>query len=284
MEVLTRAQVSSRFKTIYELGSGAFGRVEKVYDRVSNEVRAVKIIRKDDSAVDRNREVQLLRSLSHPNIVEFHESFEVDDDVGVVMEYCGNGNLASQKSRMTEAVLLAIVRDVASALCYVHRKNVIHFDVKPQNVLLSSIGEAKLADFGVSRRADSTAAGAGCAKPGTVMYMAPELLSGGRATSASDVWALGVTAFEMAVGVPIALTGAETFDEWFATHEAAFQGDGRRWSPHFTRLVRRMLAADPAKRISAEDILAVPQIADAPPTWLVFGDAAEPRSEIFWDD
>jgi serine/threonine protein kinase len=284
MDSLSKTKVTSRFQTIYELGSGAFGRVEKVYDRQNNDVRAIKIIKPDGDSSDYTREVNLLQRLSHPNIVAFHESFRVDSELYIVMEFCGNSNLSTHKPRMTEAFLMAIVRDMASALAEIHSKNLIHFDVKPQNVLLSSIGEAKLSDFGVTSRADSTVARDQCAKPGTMMYMAPELLAGKQATSAADIWALGITAFEMAVGVPIALTGAETIDEWFANHDAVFVADGQPWSHHFTRLLRRMLTEDPNKRITAQEILAIPQLANIQPTWLIAGDIIEPDSQIFWDE
>jgi serine/threonine protein kinase len=182
------------------------------------------------------------------------------------MEFCGNSNLSTHKLRMTEAFLMAIVRDLASALAEIHSKNLIHFDVKPQNVLLSLIGKAKLSDFGITSRANSTVARDQCAKPGTMMYMAPELLAGKQATSAADIWALGITAFEMAVGVPIALTDAETIDEWLANHDAVFVADGQPWSRHFTRLLRRMFIEDPNKRITAQEILAIPQLTNIPPT------------------
>jgi serine/threonine protein kinase len=284
MDSLSKTRITPRFQTIYELGSGAFGRVEKVYDRQSSDVRAVKIIKPENDAPDYTCEVNLLQSLSHPNIVTFYESFKVESELYIVMEFCGNGNLSNHKQRMTETFLMAIIRDIAAALAEIHSKNFIHFDVKPQNILLSSIGEAKLSDFGVSSRSDSTIAGTGCAKPGTMMYMAPELLAGKRATQASDIWAFGITVFEMAVGVPISLTGAQTFDEWFSNHDAVFAADGEPWPHSFTRLLRRMLTEDPENRITAQEILEIQEVANIQPTWLIAGDILEPESNIFWDE
>jgi serine/threonine protein kinase len=170
IDSLSKTRTIPRFQTIYELGSGAFGRVEKVYDQQSSDVRAVRIMKTKGDAPDYTREVNLLQSLFNPNIVTFSESFKVESELYILMELCGKGNLSYHKQRMTEMFPIAIIRDVAAALAEIHGKNLVHFDVKPQNILLSSINETKLSDFGVSRRADSTIARTGCAKPGTRMY------------------------------------------------------------------------------------------------------------------
>jgi serine/threonine protein kinase len=221
--------------------------------------------------------------MAHPNIVKFTESFAVDQELVIVMEYCGNGNLSRAKSEMTELLLFAIVRDVACALAYVHERNMIHFDVKPQNILLSAIGEIRLSDFGISRHADSRTVQAECRKPGTIFYMAPEMLQGKPATPAVDIWALGVTAFEMAVGVPIGLTDCSTFDEWISKHDHKFV-DGKAWSKEGIALMRRMLEVNPQTRITPAEILQVGFIQDVPPTWFLTGNMIERSSEIFWED
>jgi serine/threonine protein kinase len=284
MKSLTRAEAQARFQPIYEIGSGAFARVEKVYDRQTSTVIAIKILNDGQDEMEQQREAVLLQSLSHPNIVRCFEFLCIDNQFHILTEFCGNDNLANHKTKITECLLLAIIRDIALALQYIHGLSLIHFDVKPQNILLSSVGEAKLADFGVTRHAESTIARSQCAKPGTVLYMAPELLAGETATSAVDIWALGITAFEMAVGVPLGLTDSATFDQWLASHDPIFGATQQRWSPFFTRMVRRMLSERPESRLSAGQILALPAIAELPPTWLLCGNMIEPNSEIFWED
>jgi serine/threonine protein kinase len=284
MKSLTRSEAQARFQSIYEIGSGAFARVEKVYDRHANTVIAVKILNDQQDETEEQREAVLLQSLSHPNIVRCFEFIRVDNHLHILTEFCGNGNLAIHKTKITESLLLAIIRDIALALQYIHSMNLIHFDVKPQNILISSVGEAKLADFGVTRHAESTIARSQGAKPGTVLYMAPELIRGETATCAVDIWALGITAFEMAVGVPLGLTDSSTFDEWLVNHDPIFNATQQAWSQFFTRLVRRMLSENAKNRLSAREILVLPAIAELPPTWLLCGNMIEPNSDIFWED
>jgi protein-serine/threonine kinase len=283
MEQMDKATYAARFQVIHEVGAGAFGRVEKVYDRKTRQVRAIKIILFGD-APEELEEVKLLQQLKHQNIVQFHESFAVDREFMILMEFCSNGNIAQLKPLINELLLLAIIRDLASALAHIHERSLIHFDVKPQNVLLSSIGEIRLSDFGISRRADSATVQKQCGKPGTVLYMSPEMLQGKPATSAVDIWSLGITAFEMAVGVPIGLTDCKNFDEWLSKNEHVFAADGQIWSSGLKKLIAGMLERNASKRTTAKEILELPIIKDCPPTWLLTGNIIEPSSEVFWED
>jgi serine/threonine protein kinase len=284
MRSLNRSEVQARFQLIHEIGSGSFARVEKVYDRITKQVIAMKILNDGQDETEERREATLLQSLKHPNIVQCLDSFRVENRLHIATEFCGNGHLGAHKTTINETLLLAVIRDICSALEYIHGLNLIHFDVKPQNILISSLGEAKLADFGVSRHADSTIAHSQCAKPGTILYMAPELIRWETATRAVDIWSLGITVFEMAVGVPIGLTGFNTFDEWLANNDPVFSANNQSWSPLFTRLVRKMLTENPENRIAAGQILVIPQISNLPPTWFLAGNMIYPGSEIFWED
>jgi serine/threonine protein kinase len=248
------------------------------------QVIALKILNDGQDWVEEQREAALHQSLTHEHIVQCFDYFFVDNRLHIATEFCGNGQLAKHKPTINETLLLAVIRDIASALEYLHGMNLIHFDVKPQNILISSIGEAKLADFGVSHHMDSTIAQSQCGKPGTLLYMAPEIVRGETATGAADVWALGITAFEMAVGVPIGLTDSATLNEWTTKHNPVFTSDQTPWSSGFTRMLRRMLTENPRKRITPGGILALPQISDLPPTWFLAGRMIDPDSTAFWED
>jgi serine/threonine protein kinase len=284
MKSFGRSEAQARFQMIYEIGSGEFARVQKVYDRTTRQVIVMKTLHHGLDENAEEQEIELLQSLTHPHIVQCLGGFRIGDELQIAMEYCGNGCLGSHKGRITEQVLLAVIRDIATALEYIHSRNLIHFDVKPQNILINTVGEAKLADFGVSRHADSTIARAQCAKAGTDLYVAPELKNGETATSAADIWGLGMTAFEMAVGIPIGLTDCESFDEWIANYDPVFKSTQKPWSPSFTRMVRRMLISNPTNRITSKEILALPHIAKLSPTWFLTSDMMDPKSDIFWDD
>jgi hypothetical protein len=88
----------------------------------------------------------------------------------------------------------------------------------------------------------------------------------------------------MAVGVPIGLTDSKTFDEWIANHDPVFSSNQESWSLSFTCLLRRMLTETVKNRITAAQILALPQIAYMLPTWILWGPMLEPNSEIVWED
>ena len=264
------AIVAKRFKTIYEIGTGTFGRVEKCFDRETGQVVALKSVPLDN-ADQFTREVNLMKSLSHPNIVAFYESFEAATELSISMEFCANGNLTNHKSKIDTEMILAIVRDIASALEYLHARDVIHLDVKPQNILVTSIGEVKLGDFGISRHTDTAAAG------GTILYMAPELLTGGTPTPAADIWSLGMTAFELATGVPVSLTGFSSFGAWKQVNKL---------DERVVSVLERMLCVCPKERATAAEI--VKMLVDVPATWVIAmrtpNQWITPKAHIFWED
>jgi serine/threonine protein kinase len=105
--------------------------------------------------------------------------------------------------------------------------------------------------------------------------LAPELLESETATAAVDIWVLGI---------PIGLTDCMLFDELLVNHDPIFSSNQKPWSPFFTRTVRRMMIENVQNRITAAQILAIQQISDLPPTWLLSDSMVEPNSEIFWED
>lgn len=145
--------------------------------------------------------------LTHPNIVTVHD-FEADDDYAyLVMEYVDGLTLAELMARVEGGVLIFdevahILKSTADALDYAHSMGVLHLDIKPANVMVSHDGTVKLADFGMASL--SSAAGWNEARGGTVGYMPPEQLSAQMVDERSDVFSLGVVAYE-------ALTGTSPF-------------------------------------------------------------------------
>lgn len=274
---MARTDFERRFSVIHGIGSGASGQVDKAYDRENNRVVAVKTIPRsaDESYVS---ELRMMEEIDHANIVKMFEVFEVDGNLKIVMDFCGNGNLTTRKTRMTESMILCVIRDVANALSYLHKRNIVHCDIKPQNVLFSSIAEIKVSDFGISRHID-TAGDHDLA--GTIFYMAPELLDGRDPSPAADMWALGITAFELVTGVPLALTEERTLDKYIERHGT------ETWSDSVLGLVRKMLTHDPGTRIQAHEIADDPSIRYIPHTWIIAaadkGEWITPKSDVFWE-
>eukprot|EP01025_Chloroclados_australasicus_P033568 TRINITY_DN34271_c0_g3_i1.p1 TRINITY_DN34271_c0_g3~~TRINITY_DN34271_c0_g3_i1.p1 ORF type:complete len:382 (-),score=49.23 TRINITY_DN34271_c0_g3_i1:240-1385(-) len=193
------------------LGNGVSGDVKKVRHKQTKEIFAMKTIRINlsDESVGKNivNELKTLHCSSHRNIVQCHQSYFELYMISIVMEFVDGGSLAQvihsqggKQKQIPEKYLAQIAKQVLDGLYYLHYElRAIHRDIKPQNLLLSSSGTLKIADFGVSTllgdRGNSVESWVG-----TVTYMYPERLNGERYSFNSDVWSLGVILYECATG------------------------------------------------------------------------------------
>src|SRR5918996_438035 len=148
------------------------------------------------------REAKLGASLNHPNLVSVFDTATDDEGVLIVMEYVEGEALARALKRgpLPPERVASIVRDVGSALDHAHAQGVVHRDVKPGNVLLRRDGVTKLVDLGIATASDQTRITHSGMVLGTAAYMAPEQLEGGETSSATDVYALAVVAYEALTG------------------------------------------------------------------------------------
>jgi len=188
------------------LGRGGCGVVVRAHDRVLKEAVAIKIVRAELAseqvwAARLAREVKLARQIQHPHVCRVFDFQQADGRVFLVMELADRGTLRGEirsgalKARPL-AERIADARAVASALAAIHQAGIVHRDLTPQNLLRMSDGRVALTDFGLATdvREGSSVHG------GTISYMAPELLRGGRSSFVSDVWALGVVMHEIVFG------------------------------------------------------------------------------------
>ena len=139
-------------------------------------------------------EVNILTKLDHPNIVKYYETYIDEKYIYLVMEFIGGGELfekiAQQKNQVFSEDMAAVyMKKLFGALHHMHSQKVVHRDIKPENIMLSSNGELKLIDFGLSKRQDGNKKLKTIA--GTPYYMAPEVLDG-QYDSKCDTWSLGV--------------------------------------------------------------------------------------------
>jgi polo-like kinase 1 len=146
-------------------------------------------------------EIEIHRSLHHSHIVKFMGVCQDADFVYILLEFCPGGtllDLVRSQSRLDERTAAGYCRAILDSLAYIHKRGIVHGDVKLQNLLLDANGRAKLSDFGLSVRISHDVHISTCGTPG---YMSPEVLTGSsERTPAVDIWALGVCAFMMLTG------------------------------------------------------------------------------------
>jgi calcium-dependent protein kinase len=190
-----------------ELGSGAYGVVYLAIDKATGEKRAIKAMNKDqiDDKEALENELAILKSLDHPNIVKLFEVYEFKNNIYLVTELCEGGELfyhITKTKHLTEAQAAKIMRQIFSAISYLHSKKICHRDLKPENFLLkweNDDSSIKLIDFGLSKKLKDNEL---MTDPnGTPFYIAPEILDG-EYTEAVDNWSLGVILYIMLSGSP----------------------------------------------------------------------------------
>ncbi len=185
------------------------GEVFLARDRVLGRDVALKVLRRqyagDSEFAERfKREARSAASLSHPNIVQVYDRGETDEGASyIAMEYVPGGTLKeriSDRGPLEASEAAALGAQVAEALGAAHDRGMVHRDIKPQNVLLTTRGDAKVADFGIARAGSSVTISKTGSVMGTAGYMSPEQALGEPATPRSDLYSLGVVLYEALTG------------------------------------------------------------------------------------
>ncbi len=207
-----KKSIQDTYQILEDIGKGGMAQVYKAVQNSLGRVVAIKEIKPAIAAspemVERfKREARTAASLVHENIVQVYNFGEQKKSgLFIVMEYVEGQDLKSliaKSDRINPGIAAIIGREIARALAFAHSKGLIHRDVKPGNVMLSTGGEVKLMDFGIVREADSDLTSTG-ALMGTPSYMAPEQFLGEKVSPAADLFSLGVVIYE-------ALTGEKPF-------------------------------------------------------------------------
>ncbi|XP_073420814.1 serine/threonine-protein kinase SIK1 isoform X2 [Dendrobates tinctorius] len=240
------------------LGKGNFAVVKLARHRVTNTQVAIKII--DKTRLDRAnlektyREVEIMKRLRHPHIIRLYQVMETKDMIYIVTEYAKNGELfdyLTVRGRLSEEEARAKFLQILSAVEYCHSQNIVHRDLKTENLLLSEGMDVKLADFGFGNfYIEGRPLNTWCGSP---PYAAPEVFQGKEYEGPLlDVWSLGVVLY-------VLLCGSFPFDGPNLPAVRQRVLDGRFRIPYYMSqdcesLLRRMLVVDPAKRLSIAQI------------------------------
>ncbi|KAL7677904.1 hypothetical protein ACOME3_004134 [Neoechinorhynchus agilis] len=250
---------------VQKIGSGTYGDVYKARYLPDGSFRAIKIIKvepgDDVSAID--QEIKIVGQSLHPNIVRYFGSYFKRSRLWISMEYCAGGSLQDiyhNIGPLREVEISYACRCVLSGLEYLHGRGKIHRDIKGANILLSSDGSIKLADFGVSAEITTTI----CKRKsfiGTPYWMAPEVAAverKGGYNCLCDIWAVGITAIELAELQP-PLYDLHPMRALFIMSRSNFKPpslqDKQKWSPLFQNFVKSALAKSPKKRPDARSLL-----------------------------
>jgi len=255
--------LSNRYDNLELIGEGVSAKVYKALDTHTGSAVAVKVLNPylhtDEISLERfTREVQITRYLGHPQIVSIYDLVRDGDQTYLVMEYITGDNLKDYiklHAPIDVGAVLAIVTQVLQVLSLCHAKNVIHRDLKPQNLIINGDGLVKLLDFGISRMtalSDLTQTGTSLGSP---EYMAPELFAANVYDPRTDLYALGIITFELLTG-ELPFKG-DSLAVLFNQHRSAplpalarYRTDLPEWLQHFTE---RLLAKHSHERYQTAD-------------------------------
>ncbi|KAG2013621.1 CMGC/MAPK protein kinase, variant 2 [Coprinopsis cinerea AmutBmut pab1-1] len=278
-----------------QVGEGTFGKVYKARNTVAKVHVALKRIRmeteRDGFPVTAMREIKLLQSLKHPNVVQLYEMMVSNGSVFMVFEYMDHdltGILSQTQFKFSDSHLKSLCHQMLAGLAYLHHKGVIHRDIKGSNILLNNRGELKLADFGLARfyqkrrRTDYTN------RVITLWYRPPELLFGATVYGPEvDMWSAGCIMLELFTKKPVfqgndeinqlhvifKILGTPTTERWTGLNNLPwfelikpkeslpnrFRDLFQKWmSPAALDLAERLLTYDPELRVSAQEAMEAP--------------------------
>ncbi|ORX92543.1 Pkinase-domain-containing protein [Basidiobolus meristosporus CBS 931.73] len=257
-----------QYNVVRSLGSGSFSKVYLAEDSEQpGRLVALKMVELNcDQSTKQliSREIQMLKTLDHPNVVGFYESFETDTHFVLVLEYVQDGDLfdyvANHANEYCESKVQEIFKHIVDAVEYLHSKNICHRDLKLENILIQESSEGalsiKITDLGLAEFVDNNSTLT--TRCGSEEYTAPEVILGQPCNGfKADVWSLGVILYTMLVGyLPFSMDGSQSRRSFFyriANADYRLPRD-RTISPEASDLLRILLQSNPKKRLEVSEI------------------------------
>nr|XP_046210039.1 mitogen-activated protein kinase kinase kinase kinase 3-like isoform X10 [Oncorhynchus gorbuscha] len=272
---LSRRNPQEDFELIQRIGSGTYGDVYKARNVNTGELAAIKVIKLEPVIMNSptgedfevvQQEIIMMKDCKHSNIVAYFGSYLRRDKLWISMEYCGGGSLQDiyhVTGPLSESQIAYMSRETLQGLYYLHNKGKMHRDIKGANILLTDNGYVKLADFGVSAQITATLAKRK-SFIGTPYWMAPEVAAverKGGYNQLCDIWAVGITAIELAELQP-PMFDLHPMRALFLMTKSNFQPpklkDKVKWGNNFHHFVKLSLTKNPKKRPTAEKLLQHP--------------------------
>ena len=258
-------KVKETYTAIKFLGKGGFGEAYLVKSNMTKKNYVMKSINfellDEKNKLYTINEAILLKNIDHPNIIKFKEVFEVKKpniQLNIIMEYAENGDLnklletnINKKVYFKENILINWLCQICSALKYIHYKKIIHRDIKPANIFMNNLGQIKLGDFGISKNLKNLELASSFV--GSAYYTAPEMIYEEKYSYEIDIWALGVTLYElMNLKKPFR---AEYPAVYLEIKNKEVDEINNIYSKPFRNLIYQMLKKNPKERPKADDIL-----------------------------
>jgi serine/threonine protein kinase len=270
-----------KYEILEKIGEGGFGIVYRGQDPLLDRLVAVKVLKSEAASspefVERfRREARLAASLRHPNIVNVIEVGEHEGHHFLVMDLLPGGTLSEllkDGKPLPISKAVELLKPIAEALDYAHRKGMIHRDVKPSNIILNEDGQPVLTDFGLGKSLNEVGVSTTGMPLGTAEYMSPEQILGNAPGPATDTYALGVIAFQMLTGqVPFSGTTPYTIQKG---HAEGTPPDPRKINPALgektTQVLLKSLEKEPQSRFQSGAELAAALSA-----------ISEQEQEVYW--
>ena len=257
------------YQQVKELGKGGFGRAILAKRKSDNFLVCIKEVRLSalgpKERDEAKREINVLKSLSHPYIVKYIEDFQENGNLYIVMDYADGGDLSQKIERQrgklfTEKEIMRDFIQIALAIKYIHDRKILHRDLKGQNIFLMKDGTIKLGDFGIARVLEKT-----CdlckTQIGTPFYLSPEICQGKNYNSKTDIWSLGCILYELCT-LKHAFEAGNMNALLMNIVRNKYKPIPATYSSDLRNLVDSMLTKEPERRPTINKILSIPFIKD----------------------